>query len=420
MKKLWIAALSLGLFFAVQALAAEIPLKIEGGVYTLPVRINGVITLDFTLDSGASEVVLPVDVALTLYRTGTIMAGDTLPEATYTLADGSKVRNPRILIRELEIGGIKIQNVPCSVSSVAASPLLGQSFLKRLDSWTFDNRKKILIVGAQTRRVSDSGGSPGSSAPSQPSMASRNSDVTNWFEPVTGMEFVWVPGGCYQMGCDTWAGDCHADEVPTHKVCVKTFWIGRFEVTQGQWKKLMPKNPSRFNVTDNHPVEQVSWNEVHAYIEKLNTWGGKQYSFRLPTEAEWEYAARSSGKPEKYAGADSPENVAWFSANSDKATHPVGTKLPNGIGLYDMSGNVWEWCADSYAWNAYTMHARFDPIYREPGGISWPVFRGGSWASNAFTVRSFRRGAHFAAHRSLCVGFRLVIELGESGTPAKK
>ncbi len=123
-----------------------------------------------------------------------------------------------------------------------------------------------------------------------------------WKEPVTGMEFVWVPGGCYEMGCGNWTSDCFRDEKPVHEVCVDGFWMGKTEVTQGQWKQIMGENPAWFKKGDNYPVEKVRWPEVEKFAKKLSSLSTDAYKFRFPTEAEWEYAARSGGKPEKYAG----------------------------------------------------------------------------------------------------------------------
>jgi formylglycine-generating enzyme required for sulfatase activity len=387
--------------FAAHANAIEIPLEKQGGVYTLPVRINGVITLNFVLDSGAAEVSVPVDVVSTLLRTGTIKESDFLPGQVYSLADGSTLKSPRFLIRELEFGGIKISNVPASVAPLAGELLLGQSLLERLDSWSMDNRRHVLVLGEHVQN-------PVENAPASTQLKQSSPLQSQWKEPATGMEFIWVPGGCFQMGCGPWAGECYVDEVPVHEVCVDGFWMSKFVVTQGQWKILMGKNPSRFKAGDNYPVEQVSWNDTREFMARLNAKGGKQNGFRLPTEAEWEYAARSGGKLEKYAGGDDVGPFAWYTENSGKSTHTVGSKSPNGLGIYDMSGNVWEWCEDTYAWDAYTGHVRNNPVHQEGDANMYHVFRGGSWASEAYSVRTLRRGAHQPTHKSLCVGFRLV------------
>ncbi len=161
------------------------------------------------------------------------------------------------------------------------------------------------------------------------------------------MEFVLVKGGCFEMG-DTF-GDGADDEKPTYEACLKDFYLGKYEITQGQWKRVMGANPSNFKESDDHPVETVSWNEAQEFIRRLNQMSGK--NFRLPTEGEWEYAARSGGKREKWAGTSNEtelQDYAWFGSNSGSRTHPVGQKRPNGLGLYDMSGNVSDWVGDWY------------------------------------------------------------------------
>ena len=224
-----------------------------------------------------------------------------------------------------------------------------------------------------------------------------------WREPVTGMEFVWVPGGCYEMGCGGWTSECEKDEKPVHKVCLDGFWIGKYEVTQGQWKKVMGNNPSLFKYGDNYPVERVSWYGAQEYMQSLSRRTGLK--FRLPTEAEWEYAARSGGKLEKYAGGSNVNAVAWYRVNSGKHTHSVGTKAPNSLGIYDMSGNVWEWCADWYG--KYPSGHVTDPV--GPSSGSNRVYRGGSWDFNRSLVRSTHRCAAWPGSRSNDIGFRLVL-----------
>jgi formylglycine-generating enzyme required for sulfatase activity len=217
------------------------------------------------------------------------------------------------------------------------------------------------------------------------------------------IEMVYVRGGCFQMG-DTF-GDGGNDEKPVHEVCVSDFYLGKYEVTQEQWMDVMGHNPSRFE-GDRQPVEQVSWNEVQQFIAKLNAMTGKRY--RLPTEAEWEYAARSGGRKEKWAGT-SNENMlgdyAWYSKNSDERTHVVGTKKPNGLGIYDMTGNVWEWCQDVYGDEYYEESPRDNPKGSKSG--SYRVNRGGSWGNDSEDVRAAIRYDLNAVYRSSGVGFRL-------------
>ena len=209
-----------------------------------------------------------------------------------------------------------------------------------------------------------------------------------WKDPTTGMEFIWVEGGAYQMGCGSGPGVCPPNELPEHEVTVGGFWIGKYTVTQGQWQKVMGNNPSGFQKGDNYPVETVTWEDAKEFIRKLNGKSGQ--TFRLPTEAEWEYAARSGGKAEKYAGGNDVDSVAWYGANSGKSTHPVGTKAPNGLGIYDMSGNVWQWCEDTYDDDAYKKHQRNNPVSTSGGSLK--VLRGGSWSRDATWVRCTFRG----------------------------
>ena len=209
-----------------------------------------------------------------------------------------------------------------------------------------------------------------------------------WVEPITGMEFVWVPGGCYEMGCGEWAGDdCDEDEYPPHEVCVDGFWMGKYEVTIGQWLRLT--NPLQFtpNDNDNNPMTWVSWEDVQEFILLMQSKSLIKYDIRLPTEAEWEYACRSGGREEEYAGGDDLNAVGWYDSNSGRHEHPVGTKAPNSLGLYDMSGNAWEWVQD---W--------FDNNQK--------MAKGGSWVFSANEAQCiFRSGGN---HIRPDVGFRLI------------
>ncbi|MBF0161416.1 MAG: formylglycine-generating enzyme family protein, partial [Magnetococcales bacterium] len=164
-----------------------------------------------------------------------------------------------------------------------------------------------------------------------------------------GMAFVWVPGGTFQMGCGPWTDECtEAWEKPVHEVTLSGFWLGEREVTQGEWRAVMGLNPSSFSSCgDDCPVEQVSWEDAQRFIQKLNARGEGMY--RLPTEAEWEYGCRSAGKAEKYAGGGDLEGRAWYHKNSNRTPHPVGRRVANGLGLLDMSGNLYEWVYDGFA-----------------------------------------------------------------------
>ena len=228
-------------------------------------------------------------------------------------------------------------------------------------------------------------------------------------------EMVFVQGGSFTMGCTSeQGGDCDRNEKPVHQVTVSDFYIGKYEVTQAEWKAVMGSYPSELHNTDcdNCPVDGVSWNDIQDFIRKLNALMGKNY--RLPTEAEWEYAARggSQSKGYKYSGSNNIDNVAWYYWNymsgkrgTQGTTHPVGTKNPNELGIYDMSGNVWEWCSDRYG--NYGAGAVTNPQGAVTG--SDHVLRGGSWISHAPYCRVSTRSNHAPGDRNNNFGFRLAV-----------
>jgi formylglycine-generating enzyme required for sulfatase activity len=212
---------------------------------------------------------------------------------------------------------------------------------------------------------------------------------------------VFVEGGTFQMGSTT--GD--PDEQPVHSVTLSSFAIGKYEVTQAQWKTVMGVNPSTFSNCDECPVENVSWNDVQLFITKLNNLTGKIY--RLPTEAEWEYAARG-GKLSKgytYSGSNTIDDVAWYTSNSSNTTHSVGQKIANELGIYDMTGNVWEWCSDWYG--AYSSNSQTNPTGASSG--TYRVMRGGSWDFFPQGSRVAYRGNRAPDARGDFIGFRVVF-----------
>jgi len=213
---------------------------------------------------------------------------------------------------------------------------------------------------------------------------------------------IFVKGGCFMMG----SNDGESDEKPVHQVCVDDFYIGKYEVTQKQWKEIMGNNPSRFKC-DNCPVEQVNWNDVQDFIKKLNTKTGNNY--RLPTEAEWEYAARggNQSKGYTYSGSNTIGSVAWYTGNSGSKTHTVGTKKANELEIYDMSGNVWEWCSDLYGGDYYGKSLKNNPAGPTTG--SDRVYRGGSWNYNATSCRVAYRSSYYPIIRYYTLGFRLAL-----------
>jgi len=230
--------------------------------------------------------------------------------------------------------------------------------------------------------------------------------VVKTVDPFTGMEFVFVKGGCFLMGDEI--GDGNTDEKPVHEVCVADYYLGKFEVTQAQWQKVMGTNPSsRKECGPDCPVESVSWNMVQEFIAKLNSKGTSLY--RLPTEAEWEYAARSGGKKEKWAGVNSVATVgefAWLGSNSDSAMHKVGLKKSNSLGLYDMSGNAMEWCQDWYAEDYYAGSPKDNPSGPSTG--QQRVVRGGDFGREANELRTTHRKKDDVDILDGTYGFRLV------------
>ena len=208
---------------------------------------------------------------------------------------------------------------------------------------------------------------------------------------VNGVSFTMidVEGGTFTMGATREQGsDTDNDEKPVHKVTLSNYSIGETEVTQELWRAVMGSNPSSFTGNLQCPVECVSWNDCQTFIKKLNQLTGE--NFRLPTEAEWEYAARGGkqSKGYKYSGSNTLGDVAWYDSNSSNKTHAVKTKQPNELGIYDMSGNVWEWCSDWYG--SYSSSAQTNPA--GPSSGSSRVLRGGSWFNDARLCRVANRG----------------------------
>ena len=219
-------------------------------------------------------------------------------------------------------------------------------------------------------------------------------------------EMVRVEGGTFRMGATSEQEDeADSDEKPVHSVTLSSYYIGKTEVTQALWKAVMGSNPSNFKGS-NLPVECVSWNECQEFIQKLNSLTGR--NFRLPTEAEWEFACRggNNSRGYKYSGSNNLDSVAWYLGNSGGKTHPVATKTPNELGIYDMSGNVFEWCSDWY--DDYTSYSQTNP--KGPQSGSRRVFRGGSGYGYASYCRSsLRLNDFFLPFRIVILGLRLAL-----------
>ncbi|MCK5825652.1 MAG: SUMF1/EgtB/PvdO family nonheme iron enzyme [Desulfuromusa sp.] len=216
-------------------------------------------------------------------------------------------------------------------------------------------------------------------------------------------QIVAVPGGCFKVGNHTlFSGD--DDERPRHKVCLDNFSIGKYEVTQALWVAVMGNNPSE-TLGGTIPVTMVSWEDVQQFIHKINSETGKNY--RLPTEAEWMYAARSGGKKEKYSGGNDLDKVGWYGGNADGTIHPVGQKAANGLGLHDMTGNVWEWCQDWYGAEYYMISRVNNPT--GPSAGNYRVKHGGSSVNNDKDfLRVGKRVNGLPSSKKTSSGFRLV------------
>jgi len=228
----------------------------------------------------------------------------------------------------------------------------------------------------------------------------KTSDIPQSFTNSLEMEFVLIPPGTFMMGSDE-----RPQEQPIHRITIsKPFYMQTTEVTQGQWREVMNENPSKFQDCDSCPVEMVSWDDIRTFLEKLNLMEDGEY--RLPTEAEWEYAARCGGKEETHSGGENLDEIGWYVGNSGARTRPVAKKKPNALGLFDMSGNVWEWVEDD--WHANYYGAPVD-------GRAWAdnlrsnarVIRGGSWGNLAKRCRSASRDSYHSGSRYGSQGFRL-------------
>ena len=239
---------------------------------------------------------------------------------------------------------------------------------------------------------------------------------------------VRINGGTFQMGSPSGEQGRNDDEVQ-HLVTVGSFTMGIYEVTQKEYQEIMGTNPSSFSDINDRPVENVSWYNAIEYCNRRSeiegllpaytingtgnkrtvTWNQNANGYRLPTEAEWEYACRAGTATAYNTGASISDNTGWYEENSDKTTHSAGQKDPNAWGLYDMHGNVWEWCWDWYGDNYYNYY-RNNPPTDPPGASSGSgrVFRGGSWSNSALIVRSAYRGFTYPYYRFNSIGFRLV------------
>lgn len=234
----------------------------------------------------------------------------------------------------------------------------------------------------------------------------RHKPATAWVEPYSGIQFVWVPGGSFMMGSGSEKA-CY-DEHPVHRVWLEGFWIGKYLVTRAEFEAVnAPRAVSDAPEPSLLPKDNVSWHDARAFAMQLSLRHGREGLFSLPTEAQWEYAARSGGKDQEFAGGSDFPLFAWIDWWGDEGPKPVGQLRPNGLGLYDMSGNLAEWCEDEYVDRAYATHAQVNPVVTVDGTRE-RVCRGGAWSSRARIARTTNRSHEAARLRSNTIGFRLV------------
>ena len=294
-----------------------------------------------------------------------------LPDESNVYLDGSKVGTTPLFLQNILVGSHKLE-----VKKEGYQPFADNITIQ--ENTTFSLEDKELKKGIASLTFTVNG---------------------------VSFEMIKVEAGTFTMGATSEMQDPDSDEKPAHQVTLtNNYYLGKTEVTQALWKAVMGNNPSYF-AGDNKPVEKVSWNDCQTFFSKLNRATGK--NFRLPTEAEWEFAARGGNKSRhyQYSGSNSLTEVAWYDDNSGGMTHNVATKQPNELGLYDMSGNVWEWCSDWYG--DYSSTAQTNPTGAYSG--SRRVHRGGSWDYDAWSCRSSLRGDFGPGSGDNSLGFRLAL-----------
>ena len=426
---------------------------------TIEVKENQANRFDFTLQKDAGTLVLDVtpanakilinkedysgkariELAPGLYRIE-IRADGYYPQSeNITIARGRTLRKNYVL--KQKTGKLNF----------AVSPAEAKVTLKRngqvVKTWQGANYLKNLPVGDYTIEISAAGYAVQTKSLKIKEHKKTNLDVslkkgiTSGWSIIDTLEikWVWVEGGTFNMGCTGEQSDCYGDEKPVHTVYVDGFYMSNYEVTVAQFAQFIKetgyttdaekhgyswiwdgdwatrngvnwkcdvKGDIRPKSEYNHPVIHVSWYDAVAFCKWLSKKTG--ITIRMPTEAEWEYAARGGQKSRgyKYAGSNNPDEVAWYDGNSGEKTHPVGQKRPNELGLYDMSGNVWEWCWDWYDSNYYSKSPRNNP--KGPSGGSLRVDRGGDWSLFAWDVRVADRDSSDPSYSGHNLGFRLL------------
>jgi formylglycine-generating enzyme required for sulfatase activity len=372
---------------------------------------------------------------------GTLVAYATAPGSVASDGAGENGIYTGELIKAMTVQGLKVEDVFKQVRSAVRETTQGRQVPWESSSLEGDFYFKAPAPIATAAVVPErTTGITSSTAPERTAgVPTAQSSLTGnaarsfkiWKEPVTGMEFVWIPGGCFLMGSPQTETGREADEGPVHEVCLDGFWMGKTEVTNGQYRVFDKHHNSRdFQGSslngDNQPAAYVSWEDADSYAQWLTTQSGGQNKFRLPTEAEWEYACRAGSETSRYWG-DEPNQACQFEDVGDLtvkklwgwdevhgcddgyvATAGVGSFQHNAFGLNDMLGNVWEWCLDVYSVDAYVNHEHNNPSYSNQSVGSDRVIRGGNWNAPPNSVRCARRGSGLPKAMNDDLGFRLV------------
>ena len=306
---------------------------------------------------------------------------------------------------DVYVDGVKVGQSPCVFNGL----LVGNHNVEVRKSGYTTSRQTVTISEGQTASISGSLTSSASSSNanvlSSGSSSPSGNTITIPVKNGISIEMVKVEAGSFNMGATPEMENPFDSEKPVHRVTLThNYYIGKYEVTQALWQAVMGSNPSNFK-GDDLPVEKVSWDDCQDFISKLNAMTGKR--FRLPSEAEWEYAARGGNKSRgyQYSGSNTLGDVAWYNDNSGNKTHAVGTKQPNKLGIYDMTGNVFEWCQDCYG--SYSSSPQTNPIGAVSG--AYRVYRGGSCYDSAGICSTSCRDGFFPDFRFRNLGLRLVL-----------
>lgn len=362
---------------------------------------------------------------------GTLIAYATAPGSVANDGPSTHGVYTGELVKVIQKPGLRIEDVFKNVRSAVREATQGKQIPWESSSLEGDFYFRKPAPETSPPAVAEKGPTAPVTQPTRSEPAPKQ--VKTWREPVSGIEFVFVPGGCYLMGSPQTEGSRHMDEGPVHEVCVKDLWIGKYEVTNEEFRKFHPDhNSGKFEKHslngDRQPAVHVSWEDAKSFAQWLTEQNGGQYRFRLPTEAEWEYVARAGAKTSRYWGDDARracefENVADASAqklwgwqdvhqcdDGYSATAPVGSFQPNGYGVYDTLGNASEWCEDIYGVDVYASYDRDNPLHRGWGAGVDRVVRGGQWHGGPENVRSAARSSGMPRAMNDDLGMRLVRE----------